>query len=66
MSQAELSYIGESVIPKTTVSARQYLLQTSVAQIKLWYDKDDQWVGLETDADGKRLVYVKQMIADSI
>lgn len=66
MSRAELSYIGESMIPKTTVTARQYLLKTAVAQINLWYDDDDQWVGLETDADGKRLVYVEQSRADSI
>lgn len=46
----------EVTVRGTATAARRYELQAGELNIRLWYSPDDQWLALESDARGGRLL----------
>ncbi len=62
ISEAALTFVGTSAIPRVGVAAEQHLLKTNAADISLWYTPEGKWLALQTEARGRDLVYVNDTL----
>ena len=59
---ADLISEGKQPIPRLDRVADTYRLKTDNPDIRLWYSDDGEWLALETDTDGRRLVYINETL----
>ena len=49
-------------MPRLKRGARSYQIDTDQASIQLWYSNEGDWLALETETNGRQLVYLNETL----
>lgn len=59
---AQVRDLGEKPMPRLNLDARTYQIDTEQASIQLWYSNEGDWLALETETNGRQLVYLNESL----
>lgn len=66
--RAKFSALGEVIYERegNSVTAKKFLLQAEDAEINLWYSLDNEWLALQTEVKGGRVLAYHRIMENSL
>jgi uncharacterized protein DUF6134 len=62
LAAAAVSNLGDQPLPRLKQPAQAYRIDTEEASIQLWYTNEGDWLALETETNGRQLVYLNESL----